>query len=74
VSRLLRVGDLILNFDNVAYVAVRDNDTVFVKFSHPAGDEGYSEMEFKGSQAKALIDWLIDTDNVEYCPYSGGSF
>jgi hypothetical protein len=62
MSRLLRVGDKVINLDNIEYI-IRDGDGVVrIHFIH-------GDIELWNEQGEAFRQWVLS--NTEYCEGSG---
>jgi pyruvate kinase len=62
MSRLLRVGDKVINLDNIEYI-IRDGDGVVrIHFIH-------GDIELWNEQGEAFRQWVLS--NAEYCEGSG---
>ena len=72
MPHLLRVGDAVVNLDNVETLTLVRGGIIWVEY---VGDSEEDDVTvFSGQAAQALREWLLDTDNVEYCQGSGGTF
>jgi len=76
MSRLLRVGDTVINLDTVTDIVMKTGGEVHVHFTGPVDEDliPANRVELRGQQAEALREWLSGSDNVEYCERSGGSW
>src|ERR687890_2170119 len=62
MSRLLRVGDKVINLDNIEYI-IRDGDGVVrIHFIH-------GDIELWNEQGEAFRQWVLS--KAEYCEGSG---
>jgi hypothetical protein len=62
MSSLLRVGEKVINLDNIEYI-IRDGDgLVRIHFIH-------GDMELWNEQGEAFRQWVLS--NAEYCEGSG---
>jgi hypothetical protein len=72
MSRLLRVGDSVINLATVADIQMKLGGEVHVHFSGPVDDAQIpvNRLELRGQEAEALRRWI--GSEVEYCEGSGG--
>ena len=62
MSRLLRVGDKVINLDNIEYITRDENSVVRIHFMH-------LDIELWNEQGEAFRQWVLS--NTEYCEGSG---
>jgi hypothetical protein len=62
MSRLLRVGDKVINLDNIEYIIREDDGVVRIHFIH-------GDIELWNEQGEAFRQWVLS--NTEYCEGSG---
>jgi hypothetical protein len=62
MGRLLRVGDKVINLDNIEYIIREDDGVVRVHFIH-------GDIALWDEQGEAFRQWVLS--NAEYCEGSG---
>ena len=62
MSRLLRVGDKVINLDNIEYIIREDDGVVRIHFMH-------ADIALWNEQGEAFRQWVLS--NAEYCEGSG---
>jgi hypothetical protein len=62
MSRLLRVGDKVINLDNIEYITKDESSVVRVHFVH-------RDIELWNEQGEAFRQWVLS--NAGYCEGSG---
>jgi hypothetical protein len=62
MSRLLRVGDKVINLDNIEYISRDESSVVRIHFMH-------LDIELWNEQGEAFRQWVLS--NTEYCEGSG---
>jgi pyruvate kinase len=62
MSRLLRVGDKVINLDNIEYIIRDESNVVRIHFIH-------GDIELWNEQGAAFRQWVLS--NAEYCEGSG---
>jgi hypothetical protein len=62
MSRLLRVGDKVINLDNIEYIIREDDGVVRIHFMH-------ADIALWDEQGEAFRQWVLS--NAEYCEGSG---
>jgi hypothetical protein len=62
MSRLLRVGEKVINLDNIEYIIREDDGVVRIHFIH-------GDIELWNEQGEAFRQWVLS--NAEYCEGSG---
>jgi hypothetical protein len=62
MSRLLRVGDKVINLDNIEYISREESSVVRIHFVH-------RDIELWNEQGEAFRQWVLS--NAEYCEGSG---
>jgi hypothetical protein len=65
MSRLLRVGDKVINLDNIEYIIREDDGVVRIHFVH-------RDIELWNEQGEAFRQWVLS--NAGYCEGSGESW
>jgi hypothetical protein len=65
MSRLLRVGDKVINLDNIEYITRDESSVVRVHFVH-------RDLELWNEQGEAFRQWVLS--NAGYCEGSGGGW
>jgi hypothetical protein len=62
MSRLLRVGDKVINLDNIEYIIREDDGVVRIHFIH-------GDLALWDEQGEAFRQWVLS--NAGYCEGSG---
>jgi hypothetical protein len=62
MSRLLRVGDKVINLENIEYIIREDDGVVRIHFIH-------GDLELWNEQGEAFRQWVLS--NAGYCEGSG---
>ena len=62
MSRLLRVGDKVINLDNIEYISRDESSVVRIHFVH-------RDIESYGTSKEAFRQWVLS--NAGYCKGSG---
>jgi hypothetical protein len=62
MSSLLRVGDKVINLDNIEYIIREDDGVVRIHFIH-------ADIELWDEEGEAFRQWVLS--NAEYCEGSG---
>jgi hypothetical protein len=62
MSRLLRVGDKVINLDNIEYISRDESGVVHIHFMH-------LDIELWNEQGEAFRQWVLS--NAGYCEGSG---
>jgi hypothetical protein len=62
MSRLLRVGEKVINLDNIEYIIREDDGVVRIHFIH-------GDLALWNEQGEAFRQWVLS--NAEYCEGSG---
>src|SRR5215216_817816 len=62
MSRLLRVGDKVINLDNIEYITRDESNVVRIHFIH-------KDIELWNEQGEAFRQWVLS--NAGYCEGSG---
>ena len=62
MSRLLRVGDKVINLDNIEYIIRDESSVVRIHFIH-------GDIALWNEQGEAFRQWVLA--NAEYCEGSG---
>jgi hypothetical protein len=62
MSRLLRVGDKVINLDNIEYITREESSVVRIHFVH-------RDIELWNEQGEAFRQWVLS--NAGYCEGSG---
>jgi hypothetical protein len=62
MSRLLRVGDKVINLDNIEYITRDESSVVRIHFVH-------GDIELWNEQGEAFRQWVVS--NAGYCEGSG---
>jgi hypothetical protein len=62
MSRLLRVGDKVINLDNIEYISRDESSVVRIHFMH-------LDIELWNEQGEAFRQWVLS--NAGYCEGSG---
>ena len=62
MGRLLRVGDKVINLDNIEYITREESSVVRIHFVH-------RDLELWNEQGEAFRKWVLS--NAGYCEGSG---
>ena len=62
MSRLLRVGEKVINLDNIEYIIREDDGVVRIHFTH-------RDLALWNEQGEAFREWVLS--KAEYCEGSG---
>jgi hypothetical protein len=65
MSRLLRVGDKVINLDNIEYITRDESNVVRIHFIH-------GDIALWNEQGEAFRKWVLS--NAGYCKGSGGGW